>query len=410
MKNLKYLTVIVLALLIVNSISATTHTAISGDFGYLYTGLNASDEDIINVPNVDYVKVTIYMEITKDNSSQGTSAYLDCSFSDLLYDDFYYKGLSTETGEDKSFLRTFIIPNNSMIYSYYDADAGFEGYYSIYYEAVDGDAATLISTQSDWMYNSDENNFYLGYNSSVGGATQDFPLDESVLHIKKDGYLGIGVTPSHQLDIGGNTRLSFNTTDNTYLKFGNFWDSQDVVSMESKGNAQVVIDCANQSTFKSFSVKKNSSDATTSLLSVNENGAVSIATTQTSYKLNVGGGTTFSVDTEDSEYLKFGNYRSSFDILSMESKGSAQVVIDSDNNNGTGAKAYFDVRNDGTENAPILRVHQSGRVGIGGVEDPDATLHVDGDSYVTGSVGIGGEADNVKLHVYGQSKLVLMHS
>ena len=321
MKTMKNLIAAVL-MFVCTTLAATDYTANTGTITEYY---DVYDYEVythtINVPDANAIKVTISMDLNEGmDASDGCygilSAYVYNSSYSTTYVDEYIEAYYPENYIVDSY--TFYVPNNIILelegdmYEYW-------GGITVVYENASTTASSLLTATPQWLFDADANNYYIAQDNSAYGLKL-YDKNKPAITVNKDGKLGIGMQATNQLDIAGATK--------------------------------------------------------------------------------------FSVNTDDDVYLKFGNYKSSFDVLSMESRGSAQIVIDSDNNNGTGAKAYFDVRNDGTENAPILRVHQSGRVGIGGVEDPDAALHVDGDSYVTGNIGIGGQADNAKLHVYGQSKLV----
>ena len=402
--KIRYSLLITMLLSVITISYAETYTNSNDTIAEDLTIVNSGFEDTIAVVGIEGLEIDLNLKFHFTDSTRFEDyAYVWIDICDTTYGESYFnKEYYAEDLSEPFFTEKICVPAYCVIlvnteFSRYSAE--FKLTYKEYTPT-----SSPLGTYSDtpWLYEASSNNFYFSIDTDFGIIDKENP----VMSLNKNGKLGVGTSPVNQLDIASKSQFSINTDDASYVKFGNLETTGKAASVESQGNVQVVIDNDNNSNSNTFSVKKNSTASIAPLLTVKENGDVGIGVADPKNKLEVKGGTTFSVNTNDSKYLKFGNFRSSFDILSMESRSSAQIVIDSDSDNGSTNKAYFDVKNDGTENPPILRVHQSGRVGIGGVEDPDATLHVDGDSYVTGNIGIGGQADNAKLHVYGQSKLV----
>lgn len=102
------------------------------------------------------------------------------------------------------------------------------------------------------------------------------------------------------------------------------------------------------------------------------NGNVGIGTYQPGSKLDIHGGTRFTVRLDNASRSKVGNLYSSDDTLALVSFGSAEISID-ENNNCVG-KSFRIVHNGNEE---LLRVQEDGKVGIGtSSPNPSAILEV----------------------------------
>lgn len=98
------------------------------------------------------------------------------------------------------------------------------------------------------------------------------------------------------------------------------------------------------------------------------------------FNLDVGtGDERFAVNlTSDPGFIRFGNETNSQDTLAMVSRGSTEVIIDS-NNNSTNQSIKFARHGVGDSSDELMRINENGRVSIGGIEPGNTTLHVDGE-------------------------------
>ena len=93
-----------------------------------------------------------------------------------------------------------------------------------------------------------------------------------------------------------------------------------------------------------------------------QSGKVGVGTDAPLTNFEVVDQTHFNVDVTMAPYSKFGNLYSSAYTASLESMGDVQIVIDQNNNT---TDKYFDIKSNGDNTAPLMRISEDGKVGFG---------------------------------------------
>lgn len=194
-----------------------------------------------------------------------------------------------------------------------------------------------------------------------------------LMHLEGDNqFAGIGREPSYNLDIGpSDDRFAVNLTDEPgIIRFGNETDENDLLSMVSLGNSEIVIDSNANSSSRDFRISRHGTGSSgEELMRVQENGRVSIGGFDP-------GNTTLHVDGEN---------RSNAIIADSSLAGSVTLLARSFATTGNSVAGEF--RTESNNGTGIYAISESATgitYGIRGVtESTDA-----------GAAGVRGEAPN----------------
>ena len=194
-------------------------------------------------------------------------------------------------------------------------------------------------------------------------------IDEASLIIHPD------VTPA--IGVGGSTRASILKTAGTDST-GAYHLGVEIPSNDPDDGFYIATDSNQDGIVDKLAMK------------IRADGSVGIGTSAPDAKFEVRDFARFHVRVDNPDVVRFGNLFSSNDIASMESFGSAQIVIDENN---AGNPAVFDVKKHGAFGTALLRVEEDGDVGIG-TTSPDAKLDVENGAILaqgsTGSTPVSG--------------------